>query len=357
MTGTLATRLTQTIRQNGPLTIAQFMSHCLADPEHGYYRTREAIGANGDFITAPEVSQMFGELIGVWCLSIWHAAGTPAPVNLIELGPGRGTLMSDLLRATARDAGFKSAHRVHLVEISETLRTAQRSALRGEDVTWHNEISSVPAGFNLIIANEFFDALPIHQYIRQHGEWFERMVGLSAQDDLQFCLGSKVDPDLLPAQHRQTADGTIVETSPASLATIGAIGALLRPEQGAALLIDYGYLQREAGDTLQAVRQHQFANVFGHLGQTDLTAHVDFAALGQAARQAGMTVSGPVTQGDFLLEMGLLERAGQLGRDKSDAQQRALEADVDRLAGPAQMGTLFKVMGLANGATHLPGFG
>ncbi len=271
-----------------------------------YYATRDPLGAAGDFTTAPEISQMFGELIGGWCADLWRRAGAPA-VRLVELGPGRGTLMADLLRVAAK-AGL--APPVHFVEMSPTLRAAQ--AERVPAATWHDSVDDLPADRPLlIVANEFFDALPIRQFI----DGVERLVSFA---DGRFSA---------PA-------GAIREESPASLAIAGRISARLRAGGGAMLVVDYGYSGPATGDTLQAVRHHRYADPFTDPGETDLTAHVDFTALANAA--VGLKAHGPVGQGAFLRALGLDVRAAKLGQ----------QAEAARLAGDAQMGRLFKAMAL-----------
>ncbi|PTW53193.1 SAM-dependent MidA family methyltransferase [Breoghania corrubedonensis] len=360
----LKARIRALVEKTGPISVADYMGICLADPEHGYYMRREPFGAKGDFTTAPEVSQIFGELIGAWSLETWAGLGRPAPVNLVELGPGRGTLMADMLRVARLDPGFCAAARVHLVETSPRLRTTQEETLAGAPlpVTWHENLASVPQGPMVLVANEFFDALPIHQYVLTQGSWHERVVGLDpARDDLAFAAGpGRLDTVGLdgrianPGAHG-VGDGAILETQPLANAIAMEISTRLRQGGGGALVIDYGYERTEIGDTLQALERHTFADPLAHPGEADITAHVNFEALARAAREAGAAPHGPMTQGDFLIALGLLERAGHLGAGKDTTVQERIRDDVERLAGPDQMGTLFKVLALTSGcATPRP---
>jgi SAM-dependent MidA family methyltransferase len=311
----LADRIKALIRHDGPMSVASYMALALGDPEHGYYATREPFGRGGDFVTAPEVSQMFGELIGLWCLVVWQRMGSPERFELVELGPGRGTLMADLWRAASIRRGFVEAARVHLVETSRRLRAAQAETLAHlpRPPVWHDDIASLPLGPAIIVANEFFDALPVRQFALTEDGWRERVIGL---DD---------------------------ETCRPAGAIAGALASRVAAQGGAFLAIDYGYAEG-CGDTLQAVRAHAFADPLSEPGRADLTAHVDFGALANAARGAGARVHGPMTQGDFLVKLGLLDRAASLGADKAVEARDELTAAVDRLAGPSGMGTLFKVL-------------
>ena len=347
----LKEKLIRQIAAEGPMTVAAYMAACLADPQHGYYTTAaEPFGAKGDFITAPEVSQMFGELIGAFVLSAWEAMGAPQTVRLVETGPGRGTLMADLLRMASLRPAFLRAASLHLVEISPRLKARQAEALANAPLApnWHDSLREVPEGPVILIANEFFDALPIHQYVKTPEGWRERMVGLSEAGDLAFGTG----PGRLPlAAIPQTAAnaplGAILETSPLSAAIAEESGARITAHGGAALFIDYGYLRSAPGDTLQALRRHAYQDVLAEPGLADLTAHVDFEVLAAAARRGGATVASPLTQGEFLLRMGLLERAGQLGAGKDASMQERIRGEVERLAAPQEMGELFKVLCVA----------
>jgi len=329
----LADRLARAITLAGPIPIAQFMSAANAH----YYATRDPLGAGGDFTTAPEISQMFGELIGLWCADLWDRAGRP-DIAWVELGPGRGTLAADALRAMAK-AGL--APPVHFVETSPTLRAAQ--AERAAGATWHDDVSSLPADRPLIVvANEFFDALPIRQLVRALDIWHERFV---ACQDLLFLpiAGKPVPTEIIPEALRDAPPGSVIETSPASVAVMGALAAMIARQGGAMLAIDYGYEGPAIGDTLQAVRGHRFANPFDQPGEQDLTAHVDFATLAAAAQAGGAHAFGPVGQGALLTALGIDARAAALARAAPDRAD-AITADRERLT--VAMGSLFKALAI-----------
>jgi SAM-dependent MidA family methyltransferase len=341
------------IEANGPLSVAEYMATCLGDPEHGYYTTRDPFGAGGDFVTAPEVSQMFGEIVGAWLIHTWRLAGAPSPVLLVELGPGRGTLMADVLRVATRAPDFHRAVSVHLMETSPPLRARQRDRLseRGFRVEWHAGFGEIPEGAALVVANEFFDALPLRQFVRSNGAWRERVVGLDANGALAFGIGAgRLDSG------PEASEGSVLELRPAADALVAEIAARIVVSGGAALVIDYGHLGG-FGDTLQAVRGHAFADPLASPGEADLTAHVDFAALARRARAEGAAAHGPMAQGAFLLALGLEERAARLGKAAGEAARASLQAAVDRLAGPAQMGALFKVMAVTRPGLIPPPFG
>ncbi|GFZ95291.1 ATP synthase subunit beta [Elstera cyanobacteriorum] len=364
--------LTEILRRRlelGPITVADYMRLALGHPTRGYYRTRDPLGGapggalsapGGDFVTAPECSQMFGELLGLWSAHVWGLLGQPDPINLVELGPGRGTLMADALRAVRLVApGFHAAVRVHMVETSPVLRARQAKALEGERVEWHERITDLPPGPFLLLANEFLDALPIHQLVKHDGEWRERQVGLSPQGEFTFLTATAASPlaRLLTPDVAAAPDASIAEVSPAIRGAVTAIGRRLAHYGGAALLIDYGYAKPAAGDSLQAVRRHEYHPVLKDPGEADLTAHVDFEAVGQAARLTGVDVHGPIEQGLFLTRLGIVERAKRLVRDLDRAQAREIVEGMDRLIAPQRMGSLFKVIGLGPaGLSALPGF-
>ncbi|UVO52575.1 SAM-dependent methyltransferase [Sphingomonas sp. SUN019] len=298
-----------------------------------YYATRDPLGAGGDFTTAPEISQMFGELIGAWCADLWDRAGRP-DVAWVELGPGRGTLAADALRAMA-SAGLTPE--VHFVETSPTLRAAQ--AERVPTATWHEDLSTLHDDRPLIVvANEFFDALPIRQIVRRGETWHERLV--ACQDLLFLPIAGKQIPDeVIPEHLRGAAPGAIIETSPAAVAIVRDLAQRIATQGGAALVIDYGYEGPAVGDTLQAVKAHSYANPFDEPGERDLTAHVDFGTLGIAARTSGAQVAGPIGQGAFLTALGIDTRAAALSQRKPD-----VETDRARLVD--DMGVLFRTMAL-----------
>lgn len=339
------------IAAEGPISVAAYMADCLLHPEHGYYRSQEAIGLGGDFVTAPEISQMFGELLGLWAADCWQRMGAPSRCYLVELGPGRGTLMRDALRAARILPGFRAAISPMLVEASPRMVELQRATLAAEPAVWHADIAVLPDDAPIILlANEFLDALPVRQFQRGDDDaWHERHVGLADdQRTLQFTLDPRPLPlgDMLPAELRDAPVGSIVESSPAVRAVATETTARLLAQNGAALFIDYGYDRPGLGETLQAVRRHAYADPLAEPGLADLTAHVDFSAFATAARNAGAAVHGPVGQGAFLRALGIEARAGKLRQSGNAAQGMEIEAALQRLTAPEAMGTLFKVMAL-----------
>lgn len=345
------------IAASGPMLVSQYMQLCLAHPTHGYYTTRDPLGADGDFTTAPEISQIFGEMVAVWLASVWQQMGGPAPFALVELGPGRGTLMADILRATKHVPGFHDALNVHLVETSSTLRIKQSETLNtsGFTPTHHDDVESLPQTTCLFLANEFFDALPANQWVRTDKGWNARKIGLDAHDQLTF--GVDLTPLPAPKQVPDPApEGTIIEHSPAQDRMWRHIIAHIQRFGGAGLFIDYGSDATGHGDTLQAVRGHKPANPLEDAGEADLTTHVDFAHLQQIAQKADIAVSSLGEQGHFLLELGLLERAGALGASADEQLRETISMAVERLAGDAGMGKLFKVLGVCSHPVCLPGF-
>lgn len=329
----------------GSMTIAAYMETVLAGPG-GYYRDRDPLGEEGDFITAPEVSQMFGELLGLWCVDTWQRLGSPASFHLVEIGPGRGTLMQDALRAARVTPGFLAAKILHLVEISDPLKRCQAERLTDHRPHWHTSLATVPAGPMLLIANELFDALPVHQFIMTESGWRERVITLHA-DRLAFAhIAPGAAFGLLRPAHRQAVPGDIAEVSPAAVTLADGLARRLVAEGGAALLIDYGPAESGLGDTFQALRQHHFHDPLLAAGEADLTAHVDFAALAEAAHQAGASTFGPVTQGDFLRSLGLELRTDMLAAKADPATAEILRRQCRRLIAPDEMGRLFKVLAL-----------
>ncbi len=344
----LGLKIAEMIETDGPMSVERFMALCLAHPDYGYYLTRDPLGAAGDFTTAPEISQVFGELIGVWCVSTWMAMGEPARINLVELGPGRGTLMVDALRASAKSEKFAKAVRVHLVETSPTLRGVQREKILA-DATWHDHIQSLPAGPCIFIANEFFDALPIQQFVLgRGGRWHERCVGLHGTG-FQFGLTAAASPISVAAEV-----GAILELSPVRSTYAEAIGFLLKREGGALLAIDYGHLLQGFGDTLQAMQNHEYVDVLAEPGAADITSHVDFSALGSGLLRGGAKIQGCMTQGAFLTAMGLQARVKTLAARAVGQELDDLRTAAARLADDDKMGQLFKVMIAA--APNLPLF-
>ena len=340
------------IEFEGPQSIADYMMVCLNHPDHGYYTTGAPVGgrasaqrSGGDFITAPEISQMFGEMIGVWCMEVWQALGSPASFNLVEIGPGRGTLMRDLLRVSDALPDFKKAAQVHLIEISPTLSEQQSLTLSDlASIKWIRDINQLPAEPTIIIANELLDALPFRQWVKNGKDWYERAIGL-VDGKLEFVMRpNTIALQDLPNGHEDEPDGALFESAPAREAFVAHVADFLKANNGAALMIDYGHLKSGFGDTFQAVKDHAYADVLTNPGTADLTSHVDFDPLVQVAKAAKCVVPNPVTQGEFLLSLGLLERAGNLGQGRSEAVQQDLRTSVERLAGPDQMGKLFKAM-------------
>jgi NADH dehydrogenase [ubiquinone] 1 alpha subcomplex assembly factor 7 len=335
---------------------------CLGDPEHGYYTTREPFGRGGDFVTAPEVSQVFGELIGLWAVATWMAMGSPPSFVLAELGPGRGTLMADLLRAARVRPGFLAAASAHLVETSPRLRALQRAALPGVAVTWHDAVATLPPGPAIVIANEFFDALPVRQFVRTADGWAERMVGLDDRGRLGFGLRAVSEPPAssLPSSERagvmDLGDAGVLEISPAATAITAVLAARIAGQGGALLAMDYGYEVPAFGDTLQAVRGHAPADPLSDPGEADLTAHVDFAALARAARDEGAQPRPVIGQGAFLARLGIAARAARLAAGKDPATVAAIAAGVRRLTADDAMGTLFKVLAVSHSGLALPAF-
>lgn len=359
MTTPLADRISSIIRSTGPLSVADYFAICLADPEHGYYKTRQPFGRTGDFVTAPEISQLFGEMLGVFVVHAWQQHGLPAGVRLVEIGPGRGTMMADMLRVIGRIAApLYQSMSVHLVETSKRLAETQSQTLAEHDgrIFWHESFSDVPEGFTLVVTNELFDAIPFRQFIRTPSGFRERMVGLDADGALTFTVGvAGIDPAILPDDAVRQPDGTIFEYSPAREAVMATIAARLRSSGGSALAIDYGHMISGFGDTLQALRKHRYDHPLAHPGEADLTSHVDFQHLAEAARAAGAHINGCLHQGDFLRGLGIMERASALGRNAGDESRQEITRAVERLAGDGEgrMGELFKVLAISGHALPL----
>jgi len=349
--------LKQMILAGGPLRLDHYMGLCLSHPAHGYYMQGDPFGARGDFVTAPEISQMFGELIGVWSVHVWQSMGAPRHLRLIELGPGRGTLMADLTRTARRLTGLGSDEiSVHLIEMSPALRQAQAARLAGQNVAWHDGIDTVPDGPAILIANEFFDALPVRQWQFSNGAWAERCIGLDGADRLAIGLrpGSTPPAESLPPD--PPFEGAIIEYSEIQARIATEIGERVSSQNGAALIIDYGHLGGY-GDTVQALSKHRFVSPLARPGLVDITAHVNFIALGTVLKQSGAAVAGPITQGDYLGAMGLTERALRLKSSADAKQQKEIDSAVQRLAGETHatgMGRLFKVLAARHPALPVP---
>ncbi len=356
----LETEIRRLIAAAGPMSIAEYMLLCLTHPQYGYYVTRDPLGVHGDFITAPEISQMFGELIGVWMVAVWQQMGSPENVRVVELGPGRGTLMSDALRAAKVVGDFHAALVVHLVEISPKLQQAQEQLLEGLGVPilWHSALAEVPSGPVIIIANEFIDALPVHQAVKRADGWHERVVEIAPSGELAIGIARDPLPHFeatLPRGLRQAPEGSVYEWRSDTVAL--EIGRRVRTD-GAALIIDYGHAWYGLGETFQAVAGHSFTDPLRAPGEADLTAHVDFAALAQSAQIIGGRIHGPISQRDLLRGLGIDKRAAAL---KTRAPERAAEIDqaLARLTatGPRGMGELFKALAIADSKLgKLPGF-
>lgn len=353
----LAEALAARIARDGPISVRAYMDACLHDPEYGYYRTRRAIGAKEDFVTAPEISQVFGELIGLWAAVVWQQMGSPEHVRLVELGPGRGTLMADALRAARKVPGFLSALDAVLVEPNSALQAAQRQTLAGETapVRWAidiGEVDTATGGATILIANEVLDVLPVTQLQRTESGWAERGVGINDAGELVF--GVTASTVAIPPEANAAQPGEIIEQRDTSHISDN----LRRLADGgplAALFIDYGYEGPAVGDTLQAVRSQRYENPFAAPGLADLTAHVDFTAFAADVRARGLAVDGPVPQAAFLGALGIIERTSRLMAVNPDAAP-ALEAATARLTAPTGMGTLFKAIGVRSAtAAPLPG--
>ncbi len=344
----LKARLLDQISREGPMGVADFMTACLLHPTLGYYATRDPLGASGDFVTAPEVSQMFGELLGLWLAQCWLDQGRPDPFLLVELGPGRGTLMADALRATQSVPGFAAAMRLHLVEASPVLRRAQETAVAPLVPVFHDSVADLPDGPLFLLANEFLDALPIRQFQRTETGWRERQVGAS---DGRLIWGLAPDGPHGPLEDRliDTEPGQIVETCAPAEAIVADVGRRIEAEGGAALFCDYGDWE-SIGDTLQAVAHHNYVDPFEAPGQSDVTAHVAFAPLAMAARPA--RASALVRQGVFLERLGITARAQALAQGLDGAALTSHIAAHRRLTHPQAMGHLFKMLALT--PTHAP---
>lgn len=341
--------LIRRIAQTGPITLADYMADCVLHPEHGYYRTCDPFGVAGDFITAPEISQMYGEMLGLCLAQSWLDQGAPATFTLAELGPGRGTLMADVLRATRGVPGFHRAAQIFLVEASANLRARQRQALPDHQVTWLDTVQDLPDAPLFLLANEFFDALPIRQFRRHPMGWAEVMIGLSGAD-LAFGQSEPVDIAALRSRLDDTSVGDVVEICPAAPNITAILAQRIAAHGGLALIVDYGgWMSR--GDTFQALHNHTFANPLANPGQADLTAHVDFAALATAATG---TRTAYTTQGAFLQALGIGARAARLGAQLTGAALQSHQNATHRLTGPEEMGELFKVLAIFSPLSPVP---
>ncbi|ALE03578.1 class I SAM-dependent methyltransferase [Bartonella ancashensis] len=343
----LKQKIQKIIAVNGPITVNDYMTLALTDPQFGYYQTQIPFGHNGDFITAPEISQLFGEMIGIWVVANWKEQGCPQPFILAEIGPGRGTLMNDVLRTMRKICvtAFNAA-KIFLVEISQHLAQEQKKLLGPHQKQIYNvkNFEQIPLDPLILIANELFDALPIHQYIKINGEWRERHIALDTNGNFTFTISARsISPSNFLMDSPKIPDGNIWEYSPARNKLMKQISNHLMKAGGSALLIDYGSAERAFGDTLQAISKHKFSDVFSAPGKHDLTSHVDFFFLKKIASQQGC-FSMVLEQRDFLLKMGILERAKKLSYNKDIRIQNKIQQDIERLTSPDQMGRLFKVL-------------
>jgi SAM-dependent MidA family methyltransferase len=355
----LEVEIRRRITAAGPMPLGNYMSMCLADPQHGYYVTRDPFGRGGDFTTAPEVSQMFGELIGLWVVSVWQQMGSPENIRIVELGPGRGTMMNDAMRAAKVVPAFINAAVLHFVEISPALRAIQEQNLSSLDVpkTWHRSMSEVPGGAAIFVANEFFDALPINQAVKMSGGWHRRSVAIASDGSLAYQ--AEADPmshfgATLPASVRNAADGEVFEWR--SDTETMELGRRIAREPGAALVIDYGHAETATGETLQAVQDHLFADPLTSPGEADLTAHVDFEALRRSFEAMGAVVSGPIEQALFLRRLGIDTRAETLKAGAARVKAHEIDTAMARLTGFGRtgMGALFKAMAVAHRSLGTP---
>ncbi len=354
---TLKDDIREIITDEGPISLERYMALALTHPTKGYYTTRNPFGAGGDFITAPEISQMFGELLGLWAAEIWSQIGSPQRILLVELGPGRGTLMADALRAARAAPGFFEALEIHFVEASDLLAARQREAIAasGKAAAWHASLEDIPAGPAIFLANEFFDALPVRHYLKTAKGWRKRLVGLDPEGELAFGLSEETEPYI----KADAPIGSILEICPAAQRLMTRIAARIVAENGAALAIDYGYGRTAFGETLQAVKGHRFVDPLAEPGFADLTTHVDFSALARSAASANALVHGPVEQGAFLRELGIVQRAEALKRHAPPEQAAAVDSALARLVGDGEgeMGALFKVLAVTRRSLgEAPGF-
>ncbi len=379
----LKTHIKNLIAQTGPISMSEFMRIALADAQHGYYKTREPFGTKGDFITAPEISQMFGELIGIWCADIWQKMGSPN-IEIVEIGPGRGTLMADLLRGTRKIQGFHDNIAISMVETSKRLQEIQREKLVNlhPRIKWFEDIATVPDKPLIIVTNELFDALPINQYVMQNGKWHEKMLGLDGSGELAFMLrpvSLSLEGEggfiqfLLQKLVRNPGEGGIylnkeapphpnplpqgegttphIEICPEAIIIMEEISKRIKQHGGAALIIDYGYTKPEYNNTISAITSHKHHDMLENIGNADISAHVDFALLAKVAINKGMKIFGATGQGDFLRNLGIDFRAIQLTKNATEKQKQDIETAKTRLTGngEAQMGELFKVLAVTNG--------
>ena len=332
------------IKKNGPIKVSKFMELAMYHPDNGYYVTGNPLGKDGDFITAPEISQLFGEMIGVYSVDKWIKLGEPKKFNLVELGPGKGTLMMDLLGATKHVSGFNQAMQIHLVDTNQNLIETQKNKLKEFDVTWHKDIYSLPDDYPIIIiANEFFDCLPINQYIKENGLWYERLININYNGDLFFT--KVITNDEFPINQE---DGSVIEISLPTLNIMQHLLSLINKKSGNILIVDYGYqdnpfTRNYCCETLQAIKGHKFHSIFKDVGSADLTAHVNFFALCEEAIKNSCKVN-MMTQGEFLQNLGINIRAQMLKGKANDIEKKDIDYSLNRLVSEKEMGVLFKVL-------------
>ena len=341
----LEKKIRNQIRASGPISVSQFMSTAMSNPFHGYYQTRDPFGLTGDFITAPEISQVFGEILGLWCAVTWQKENKPKKLSLVELGPGRGTLMSDIMRSCITVPSFLEAVEIHLVETSSVLCKIQKQVLSNFKVHWHKTLDTIPQKPTLIIANEFFDALPVDQYINTSQGWRERRVDYDENSkNLIFILNKKRISIQIPKKLQNARLGAVFENCPIGQKLANKIGRWICLNGVAAIIIDYGYTGPKTLETLQAIKSHQTHNPLLEIGEADLTAHVDFSAISRAFTKGGAKVYGPKNQGEFLLSLGIKTRIKKLLEAANSKQAEILMEGCRRLTSSSQMGTLFKVI-------------
>ena len=356
-TGSLEQQLKSYIHTKGPISVRAFMEACLYDPQHGYYRAGNPIGKEGDFITAPEISQMFGEMLGVWVVLTWQAMGSPLPLQLIELGPGRGTLMADLLRTLSKIHPNFEMISVHMVDRSSSLRANQNSTLAAFDcpITWYEKLGDVPVDPSILIANEFLDCFPIRQFIKTPEAWHERVIGLDANGHFCFGVGDALPKGMIiPQTFTEAETGSIFEFCPDFESILSDLKRFSSSYPFAGLFIDYGFEGPQLGESLQALLKHKTVSPLQQPGDVDLTAHVDFTAFAALAVAQGHKVFGPRDQGAFLSQLGIGPRAEILVQNASQVQAEKLASDVVRLVAPEHMGALFKVLCVTSAQVETP---
>lgn len=339
------------IRKSGPMDIGRYMELCLSHPAHGYYVTRDPFGVAGDFTTAPEISQLFGEMVGAWLADLWIKLGSPTEFLLVECGPGRGTLMADIMRSTKNVPGFHDAARIFLLEMSPVLKDIQKQKLEAYDTRWIDDLAQLPPLLPvLLVANEFLDALPVRQVVKANDNFKERGVSVMADDTLSLTEMEADEAALktLPPKILKGAEEGVFETSLVLNQYMKSVDILLKKQKGAALFIDYGHARSAMGETLQVVKSHQFAGLFDTPGSCDITAHVDFENVANIAQNDGLTVHGPVTQGQFLRGLGIEHRAERLWAVANEAQKELISTGLKRLIDTEQMGSLFKVLAVCH---------